>query len=82
MSPWTDRLDSEGNPHTSAHRDGHLLGLFYGEWWAYHRDYKYQPPGRPAIGPEPRGPFRNLKEAKQAIESQGFTSPMNFGESA
>jgi len=80
MSPWRDRLDTEGHPHSSRHRDGHKLGLFFGEWWAYHRDYLYQPPGQPPVGPAPRGPFHTLDDAKRAVEGQGFTSPMDFGE--
>jgi len=81
MSAWADRHDMEGNPHASVHREGHRLALFDGEWWAYASTYQYQPPGRPAVGPEPRGPFATLADAKRAVERQGFTSPINFGES-
>jgi hypothetical protein len=79
MSPWTDKLDLAGHPHTSYHRDGHRVGLGpEGEWWAYHRDHRYTPPGSPRVGPEPEGPFRTLAEAKSYVESQGFHSVFPF----
>ena len=57
MSPWTDRLDQQGHPHTSVHIDGHKVGLFPdGWWWAYHVDHRWTPPGTPRVGPEPAGP--------------------------
>lgn len=74
MSPWTDRLDQLGRPHTSLHRDGHRLGLFEDGWWAYHADHRYTPPGAPRVGPEPAGPFTTLPEAKAFVETQGFFS--------
>ena len=78
--PWIDRMDGAGKPHTSVHRDGHRIGLFHGEWWAYAADYSYRPPGRPPQGPAPVGPFLTLGEAKEFVQSQGFVSPIPFGE--
>ena len=77
-SPWTERLDSEGNPHTCIHRDGHRIGLFSDGWWAYHADHKWTPPRTPRVGPEPAGPFCNLTDAQKFVESQGFISACPF----
>lgn len=82
MNPWEDRLDTLGQPHASVHRDGHRVVLYDGEWWAYHAEHRWTPPGCPRIGPEPAGPFHTLDEAKQHVEAQGFTSAMPFERSA
>ena len=83
MSPWTDRLDQQGHPHTSVHIDGHKVGLFPdGVWWAYHKDHRWAPPKAPPIGPEPAGPFTTLDEAKRVVESQGFDSILPFERTA
>jgi hypothetical protein len=83
MSPWTDKLDTLGQVHTSRHRDGHKVGLFPdGWWWAYHAEYRYTPPGTPRVGPAPAGPFLNLPDAKRFVEAQGFESPVPFEVSA
>jgi hypothetical protein len=77
-SPWTDRLDSVGNPHTSTHRDGHKVGLFPDGWFAYHVDHRWTPPGTPRVGPMPAGPFNTLTDAKAFVEAQGFISTFPF----
>jgi hypothetical protein len=83
MSPWTDRLDQHGHPHTSVHRDGHKVGLFPdGFWWAYHKNHRWTPPGTPRVGPEPAGPFLSLIDAKAFVEAQGFESVIPFEVSA
>lgn len=78
MDPWTDRLDSLGQPHHSDHKDGHKVALFPDGWWAYHRDYRYTPPGYPRLGPEPAGPFSTLRDAKKFVVSQGWVCPFPF----
>lgn len=82
MNPWTDKLDLEGNPHTSTHRDGHKIGLFPDGWFAYHADYRYAPPGTPRVGPAPAGPFNTLADAKRFVQAQGFESAIPFEVSA
>jgi hypothetical protein len=77
-SPWTLKLDSRGNPHHCIHRDGHRVALFDEGWWAYHADYRYAPPGRPRVGPDPVGPFATLRLAQRFVEAQGFTSVFPF----
>ncbi len=79
MSLWVDHLDSSGRLDTSIHRDGHKIGLFPGgEWWAYHKDYRYTPPREPNIGPDPAGPFLTAHEAKSFVESQGWACNLPF----
>jgi hypothetical protein len=78
MSPWTDSLDLQGNPHASTHRDGHRVALFDEGWWAYHAEYRYVPPGRPRVGPDPSGPFNTLRDAQRFVEAQGFASVFPF----
>ena len=78
MSAWVDRFDSAGQPHTSIHREGHKVGLFPDGWFAYHAAYRWTPPGRPKIGPEPAGPFGTLTDAKQFVEAQGWASQFPF----
>ncbi len=77
-SPWTEKVDPKGNPHTCRHRDGHRVGLFPDGWFAYHRDYRWTPPGSPCIGPEPAGPFNTLSDAKRFVEAQGFAFRFPF----
>ena len=78
-SLWTDRLDQDGEPHHSDHQDGHRVARFHdATWWAFHRDYRWTPPGRPKVGPEPAGPFKKLRDAKAFVESQGWPSPFPY----